>query len=91
MAGHTGHNRITLLARRAAPVQVTYLGYPATTGLAAMDYRLTDAIADPVGQTERFHSEQLARLEGGFLCYAAPFPAGRGRPCCRPRRWPAAR
>ena len=44
LAGHTGLNRLPLLARRLAPVQVTYLGYPDTTGVAAMDFRLVDTI-----------------------------------------------
>lgn len=67
--GHTADNRLPLLARKPAPVQVTWLGYPNTTGLDTVDYRLTDAMADPEGWTERFHTEQLVRLPRGFLCY----------------------
>lgn len=73
LAGHTsGGSRMLLFAAKPAPVQVAWLGYPNTTGLAAMDYRFTDAIADPEGETERFHTEKLARLPRGFLCYGAP-------------------
>src|SRR5262249_14577584 len=62
LAGHIDHNRLLVFARRPAPVQVTYLGYPDTTGLATMDYRFTDARHDPVGQNDRFHTEKLIRI-----------------------------
>lgn len=72
LSGHTMGNRLPLFGRKPAPVQVSYLGYPATTGVAAMDYRLTDVWADPPNTTEPFHCEKLERIEGGFLCYEPP-------------------
>jgi len=72
LGGHTGANRLTLIALRPAPVQITYLGYPNTTGMSAIDYRFTDALADPPGAAEALHSERLLRLDGGFLAYTAP-------------------
>jgi predicted O-linked N-acetylglucosamine transferase (SPINDLY family) len=69
LAGHMGGGRLRVFARRAAPVQATYLGYPHSTGVAEIDYRITDAASDPVGLTERFHVERLVRLEGCAWCY----------------------
>ncbi len=76
LAGHTADHRLLAFARRPAAVAATYLGYPGTTGMSAMDYRITDAIADPPGMTEQFYTEKLVRLPDGFLCYRPPDVAG---------------
>jgi predicted O-linked N-acetylglucosamine transferase (SPINDLY family) len=73
--GHTANNRLLVFARKPAPLQVTWLGYPNTTGLTTMDYRLTDRFADPPGMTEHLHSEKLIRLPECFSCYQPPLEA----------------
>ncbi|WP_179958265.1 O-linked N-acetylglucosamine transferase, SPINDLY family protein [Chitinimonas arctica] len=72
LAGHTGNNSLPLLAKRLAPVQVSWLGYLNTTGLAAMDYRLTDATACPTAFAQPLHSEQLIHMPHSQWCYQAP-------------------
>jgi protein O-GlcNAc transferase len=74
LAGHTGGNRLGAFARRPAPVQATWLGYPGTTGMREIDYRLTDIIADPEANDDHC-TEQLVRLPQGFLCYDPPAEA----------------
>jgi predicted O-linked N-acetylglucosamine transferase (SPINDLY family) len=68
---HMAENRMLLFARKPAPVQVTWLGYPGTTGLTTMDYRLTDPYLDPPGETDRFYTEKSLRLPHTFWCIDA--------------------
>lgn len=62
LSNHTASNRLLTFARKPAPIQVTWIGLPSSTGLASMDYRFTDAHLDPPGMTERYHTEKLVRL-----------------------------
>ena len=71
LTGHTAGNRLDVMALHPAPVQCTWIGYPNTTGLPAIDYRITDSIVDPPGTTQKY-TEQLLRLPGPFLCYTPP-------------------
>lgn len=68
MAGHTKDNSLGVLAHKPAPIQVTYCGYPNTTGMEQIDYRLTDAIADTPDQ-QACYTEELVYLPNGFLCF----------------------
>ncbi|QXE86206.1 tetratricopeptide repeat protein [Geomonas nitrogeniifigens] len=75
LAGHTSGSRLPVFCHRPAPIQVTWIGYPDTTGLRALDYRITDALADPPGAADRWHSERLLRLPRSFCCYLPPVEA----------------
>ena len=90
LSGHTKGNRLGVFTFCPAPIQVTWLGYPNTTGLKHINYRLTDELADPSGITDHLYIERLVRLPRSFLCYAppilsievAPLPEGAIIFCC---------
>lgn len=74
LAGLLAGNRLLALAQRPAPLVATYLGYPCTTGMPAVDVRLVDHLTDPPG-AEAGASERLVRMDGCFLCYQPPADA----------------
>jgi protein O-GlcNAc transferase len=67
---HTALNRLTLFARKPAPVQATYLAYPGTTGMEAIDYRITDPFLDPAGSGDGEYSEKSIWLPETYWCYS---------------------
>lgn len=64
LSGHSAGHRLLIFARKPAPIQVTWMGHPATTGLRAIDYRLTDHGLDVPGQAESLHTETVWWLPG---------------------------
>jgi len=72
LAGHTGHNRLAIFARRPARVALTWLDYVSTTGMSTIDWRITDEVADPPGSAERANSERLLRLPVPAWCWTPP-------------------
>ncbi|MEP6720205.1 MAG: tetratricopeptide repeat protein [Variovorax sp.] len=87
LSGHTGHNRLLTFARKPAPIQMTWLGYQATTGLESIDFRITDESLDPSGTSENFHTERLLRLPSSGTFSPSPdsprvnpLPAANGNP-----------
>lgn len=72
LSGHTHAHSLGAMAERNAAVQATWLGYPNTTGVRAIDVRLVDLHTDPVGEADGRASEKLLRLEGCFVCYQPP-------------------
>ncbi|QOX79158.1 tetratricopeptide repeat protein [Trichlorobacter lovleyi] len=71
LSGHTAGNRLGVFFVQPAPIQVSWLGYPNTTGLTEIGYRLTDIVADPAS-SDRGYTESLYRIPNGFLCYQPP-------------------
>ena len=87
LTGHIhGGLRMLLFARKAAPIQVTYIGYQNTTGMLAMGYCLTDDYADPPGETDACYTEKLVRLPRSFFCYLPSHNAPDVAPLPRRRR-----
>ena len=70
--GHSPNNRLGVFASRPAPVQANWLGYPSTTGLNAIGYKITDRVIAPTDRNQDCFSESLLRLPGGFVCYSPP-------------------
>jgi tetratricopeptide (TPR) repeat protein len=74
LASHTAGTRMDVVARKPARVLACMIGYPNTTGLRCVDYRLTDEIADPFGEkSDSLHTERLVRVPGCMLCYTPAF------------------
>lgn len=69
LAGHTAFNRLRVFARKPAPIQISWLGYPNTTGLETIDYRFTDEISDPPGTTQQYHTEKLVYIPQCAWCF----------------------
>ncbi|MBC8445498.1 MAG: tetratricopeptide repeat protein [Rhodospirillaceae bacterium] len=69
LGGHTAGHRLNVIAQKPAPIQVTWIGYPNTSGLDTVDYRFVDNITDPAGDADKLHTEQLWRLPRSFTCY----------------------
>jgi predicted O-linked N-acetylglucosamine transferase (SPINDLY family) len=79
LSGHTEHGRLGVFAARPARCQISYLGYPNTTGLASMDYRIADGCTAPENETP-FGTERLLRLGHGFACFRPPAHAPEVQP-----------
>jgi predicted O-linked N-acetylglucosamine transferase (SPINDLY family) len=87
LAAHSGHNRLLMFARKPAPVEVTYLAYCSTTGVDAIDYRLTDRFLDPPGEASHY-TETSIHLPHCYWCYSAPPLSNSARPATERRTGP---
>lgn len=72
LSGHLRNNRLLVFARKPAPVQMTYLAYPGTTGMSAVDYRITDDLSDPPGAHDHHYREELIRIPDCLWCFRPP-------------------
>jgi predicted O-linked N-acetylglucosamine transferase (SPINDLY family) len=70
LSGYSGEPKLAAFQRRSASVQISYIGYPHTTGISEMDYRIVDNYTDPIGLNEKFTTEKLVRLPDCFLCFS---------------------
>lgn len=70
--GHTANNCLSIMSCQPAPISINYLGYPNTTGMTSIKYRLTDEVADDVN-TQQAYTEQVVRIPAPFLCYTPPY------------------
>ncbi|MBL8825995.1 MAG: tetratricopeptide repeat protein [Planctomycetaceae bacterium] len=82
LSGHTGHNRLGVFARRAAPVQITWAGYQSTTGIAAIDYLMTDGQMVPSGVEQHFTERVVRMPEAAWCCRIESPPVDVGQPPC---------
>jgi predicted O-linked N-acetylglucosamine transferase (SPINDLY family) len=71
LAGHTRNNRLLVFARKPAPIQITWAGYPDTTGLAQMDYLISDRWQTPAG-SEGWFVEKVLRMPDGYVAFQPP-------------------
>ncbi len=76
LAGHTAFNRLDVFALKPCPTQITYIGYPYSTGLTEMDYRITDDICDNIEVSQKMYTETLVALKNCFLCYEPKMEKG---------------
>jgi predicted O-linked N-acetylglucosamine transferase (SPINDLY family) len=81
LSGHTENDRLMVFARKPAPLQITWNGYANTTGMTAIDYRITDAYADPPGMTDGLHTEKLVRMPDIYMPFEVPEDDVREGPC----------
>ena len=73
LAGHSGKRiRLPVFCHQPAPIQISWLGYPNTTGVSTIQYRITDIVVDPPALSDDVHTEKLIRLPSGFICYSPP-------------------